>query len=127
MLTTNLLLIEVGGVSSERKIVVQSFIHSGRNRISWMRVLIRSASLADGKNTHELHELFVCFESLLNFQRTTHREHTAAALLLRDATFVTSPCIIYEELQTLVCATLCFVDNLWEKVPRNQPRISMIL
>jgi len=28
--------------------------------------------------------------------------------------------IIYEELPTLICATLCFVDNLWEKGPKNQ-------
>ena len=62
-----------------------------------------------------------CFVSLFNYQRTTHREHTAAALLLRDATIVASPSIIYEELETLICATLCFVDNLWEKVPRLQP------
>ena len=38
----------------------------------------------DGRDMHELHELF--FASLLNCQRTTHREHTVAALLLRDAT-----------------------------------------
>ena len=55
------------------------------------------------------------FDALLNCQRTTHREHTVAAPLLRDAIFIASQTIIYEELQTLMCATLCFVDNLWEK------------
>jgi hypothetical protein len=70
----------------------------------------------------------LCFVFLIklsmNYAQRAHRSGSSFACCEK---ILHNTDIIYEELQTLRCLTLCFVDNLWEKVPKNLPRIKMIL